>query len=271
MDPFAIGSQHPADVGAPDLGGHSLPERRRRSWRSASPTSAQQTVPPDEIIVVDGYSTDNTAAVAAAAGARVVHPALPGIFPATAAGFDAVQNGIIARLDADSIPPHDWIDRIGRHFESAPTLTAVTGPGVFYGGNRVIRWVAARLYIGGYFTFVGLLLGHPPLFGSNFAIRREAWERVRDRVNSHRDDIHDDLDLSYHLEPDMLVRYDRGLRVGVSARPLVVVGRARAAPGDGVPHVPRSTSVRSARSPRLRRRRRWRKQADARGLARPRR
>jgi cellulose synthase/poly-beta-1,6-N-acetylglucosamine synthase-like glycosyltransferase len=228
----------------------------------------KQTVPPDEIIVVDGYSTDDTAAVAAAAGVRVVYPALPGIFPATAAGFDAVPSGIIARLDADSIPPRDWIDRVRRHFESAPLATAVTGPGVFYGGNRLIQWVAARVYIGGYFTFVGLLLGHPPLFGSNFAIRREAWERVRDRVNSDRDDIHDDLDLSYHLEPDMLVLYDRDLRVAVSARPLSSWG----ALGRRLAMAYRTFALDFGEEPplaRLRRRRRWRRQSDARGPAGP--
>lgn len=269
MDPFAIGSQHPADE-APRIS-VVIPCRNDASLLAQCLADlGQQTVPPDEIIVVDGYSTDNTAEVAAAAGARVVHPDLPGIFPATAAGFDAVRNGIIARLDADSRPPHDWIERIGRHFESAPTLTAVTGPGVFYGENRVIRWVAARFYIGGYFTFVGLLLGHPPLFGSNFAIRREAWERLRNRVNSHREDIHDDLDLSYHLEPDMLVRLDRSLRVGVSARPLASWG----ALGRRLAMAYRTFRVDFGEErplPRLRRRRRWRKRADARGLARPRR
>jgi hypothetical protein len=32
-------------------------------------------------------------------------------------------------------------------------------------------------------------------------------------------EIHDDLDLAIHIEPDMAVRFDRTLRVGVSARP----------------------------------------------------
>ena len=267
MDPFTSGSHQPTES-RPRIS-VVIPCRNDGVLLAECLAAlGNQTVPPDEIIVVDGYSDDDTVAVAAATGARVVHPPLPGIFPATAAGFDAAHSGIIARLDADSIPPPDWIDRVGRHFESAPPVTAVTGPGVFYGGNRVIRWVAARLYIGGYFTFVGLLLGHPPLFGSNFAIRREAWERVRDRVNSHRDDIHDDLDLSYNLEPDMLVLYDRGLRVDVSARPLASWG----ALGRRLAMAYRTFSLDFGEEPplaRLRRRRRWRKQADARGLARP--
>lgn len=265
MDPVDFGSRCPADSG------------RRVSvvipCRNDGVLLAQclaalgrQTVLPDEIIVVDGYSTDATVAIAAAAGALVVHPTLPGIFPATATGFDVARSEIIARFDADSVPPDDWIERVKQLFESTPAPAAVTGPGVFYGANGVIRWVAARFYIGGYFTFVGLLLGHPPLFGSNFAIRRDVWERVRDRVNSNRDDIHDDLDLSYHLEPDMRVLYDRGLLVGVSARPLAswgALGRRLAMAyltfkldfGDEPPLA------------RLRRRNRWTKRADDRGRA----
>ena len=33
-------------------------------------------------------------------------------------------------------------------------------------------------------------------------------------------DVHDDLDISYHLRPGMTVVYDRTLTVGVSSRPL---------------------------------------------------
>jgi len=82
-----------------------------------------------------------------------------------------------------------------------------------------VHWVARTIYIGGMFVFVGAMLGHPPLFGSNFAMPARVWHRVRNRVNRSVPRIHDDLDLSYHLEPDMSVIYDRTLRVAVSARP----------------------------------------------------
>ena len=183
---------------------------------------AKQTRAADAVIVVDNGSTDDTAEVARAAGARVVPEPLRGIFPATAAGFDAaLADGadLIARLDADSVPPADWLARIVGEFEADGDLAALSGAGEFYGSNAVIHWIAENVYIGGYIWFVGWLLGTDPLFGSNLALKASAWSRVRTTVHRRMREIHDDLDLTIHFEPDMITRFDRTLRVGVSARP----------------------------------------------------
>jgi glycosyltransferase involved in cell wall biosynthesis len=180
---------------------------------------SHQTRPADEIIVVDNGSTDDTAAVATRHGAIVVPEPKRGISPATARGFDSATGDILARLDADSVPPRDWIERIIPPFERNPSLAALTGPGEFYGSSRAVHWLAEHVYIGGYTWFCGLLLGHAPLFGSNLAVRATAWERLRLTVHRDLREVHDDLDLAYHVEPDMDVLWDPTLRVGVSARP----------------------------------------------------
>lgn len=180
---------------------------------------AKQARPADEVIVVDNGSTDATADVARAAGARVVDEPLRGIWPATAAGFDAASGDVLARLDADSVPDPGWLAEIERRMSRPDRPTVVTGTGVFYGGTAPRRWMARHLYIGGYFVWIGALLGHPPIFGSNFAMRRDAWLVLRDIVHRERADVHDDLDLSWWMQPGMTVVRDRALIVGVSARP----------------------------------------------------
>jgi glycosyltransferase involved in cell wall biosynthesis len=180
---------------------------------------AAQLRPADEILVVDNGSSDDTADVARAGGARVLEQPVRGIFPAAATGYDAAAGDIIARIDADSRPPIDWLVHIEAEFVDAPEIGVLTGPGIFYDGNPVVSGIGQVLYIGGYFWSMEIWLGHPPIFGSNFAMRREVWAGVRERVHSGMREVHDDLDLAFHLDPGVVVRYDERLTVGISARP----------------------------------------------------
>ena len=180
---------------------------------------AAQTRPADEVIVVDNRSTDASAAVARAAGARVLPAPIPGIWPAASTGFDAATGEVIARLDADSIPPVDWLARIDATLTASPEVDILTGPGDFYDCSPALARLGRVAYIGGYFRAIGLWLARPPVFGSNFAMRRAVWLELRGQVHRDRADIHDDLDLSLHLGPSITVVYQHTLRVGISARP----------------------------------------------------
>ncbi|MCQ1986952.1 MULTISPECIES: glycosyltransferase family A protein [unclassified Arthrobacter] len=180
---------------------------------------SRQTRPPDEVLVVDNASTDATADVCRAAGVRRIYEPRVGVTSATFRGFDEARGEWLARLDADSVPPPQWLERLEADLLEAGEDTAVTGPGQFYGANRLIRWIAEHLYIGGYRWSMTLLMGHPPIFGSNFGLHCSMWNRLRTRVHRDNPRVHDDLDLCYQLRPGMQVRWDPDLRVAVSARP----------------------------------------------------
>lgn len=180
---------------------------------------AHQTRRPDEIVVVDNGSWDTTALVARAGGARVVHEAEPGIPQAASAGYDAAEGELIARLDADSIPPADWIEHAVERFEHEPDLSVLTGIGDFYGATPLVHTLGRVIYLGGMLVALTPYLGHPPIFGSNFVMRREVWQELSNEVHRHQREIHDDLDLSLHIKPWMRVVYDSRFRVQVSARP----------------------------------------------------
>ena len=180
---------------------------------------ATQLRPPDQVIVVDNASSDDTARVCAAAGVRRVVSLEAGVAPTSACGFDIAGADILARLDADSRPPADWLARVEAVLDGAGPLSLVTGPGDFYGGNKLVCWLGRTLYLGGYFRLTGFLLGHAPVFGSNFAMTADVWERIGPDVLRGSPLVHDDLDISYRLRPDMQVVYDRALRMPVSARP----------------------------------------------------
>ncbi|MBB1020577.1 MULTISPECIES: glycosyltransferase family 2 protein [Dietzia] len=180
---------------------------------------AAQTRAPDEVVVVDNGCSDDSVAVARAAGARVVDEPVRGIPAAAAAGYDAATGDVIARLDADSRPGPDWLARIESAFAADTELVAVSGPGEFIG---LIGWrarAAKLLYMDAFFLSVGSAMAHPVLFGSNLAMRRSAWERVRDGVDRTDPELHDDIDLSFQFGARDRLWVDRSLAVGISARP----------------------------------------------------
>lgn len=180
---------------------------------------AHQSLTPREIIVVDNGSSDRTKIVAGEAGVRVLEQPEPGILAASAAGYDAAEGEVIARLDADCLPAADWLALLVDVFENDPTLAAVAGPARSVDGPRHLRALVPALYLAVYYAVLVPTLGHMPLFGSNMAMRREAWETVSAQVHRHDPMVHDDMEVAFHLGERHRIRYVRDLPMGIAARP----------------------------------------------------
>lgn len=139
---------------------------------------ARQTTPPDEIVVVDNGSADDSAAVAAEFGARVVDEPRRGITWATRTGFDASACDVKLRTDADVRPAPEFVEKLHAAWDDADAnpgpahcqreVVGVTGSGRFEPPGMWGRLTTA-MYLGAYRASVGAALGHQPFFGANFA------------------------------------------------------------------------------------------------------
>ena len=72
-----------------------------------------------EVIIADGGSTDEIAAIADASGARLI-TAPPGRGSQLAAGADAADAPWLLFLHADTVPGTGWVDAIRRHIADCP-------------------------------------------------------------------------------------------------------------------------------------------------------
>src|SRR5438105_184501 len=93
---------------------------------------AQQTVIPSEVIVVDNNSSDKTAQIAPSYSfAKVIKEKNQGVFFAARTGFKAANSDIIGRIDADTVLPSDWVEKVMTNFQNSD-VAAVTGPVSYY-------------------------------------------------------------------------------------------------------------------------------------------
>jgi glycosyltransferase involved in cell wall biosynthesis len=183
----------------------------------------KQTVLPDSIYIVDNNSTDTTIDIATTyPTVTIIKEPVQGICAAAKTGLNTASShgGLLLRCDADSRPPINWVETVVASFNDSTDIIAVTGPGVPYGVPKLLQWLFDWVYMKPYFKLVGLALGGTPLFGSNFAIKADVWQAVSTKTHlAAHQDIHDDIDISYHIRSIGRTYYDKSLRMPISARP----------------------------------------------------
>ena len=96
---------------------------------------AQSRVP-DELLVINNASTDETSAVAAQIpSVRVVDEPRKGLVVARETGRRHASGDILIYLDADCRAPLTWVERIERRFQRDPALIALSARTVFTTGT----------------------------------------------------------------------------------------------------------------------------------------
>lgn len=177
-----------------------------------------QTVPADEIIVVDNNCTDKTAAIAGKFGVKIISEKIQGMTPARNRGFNSSKYDIVARIDADVVVPSDWISRIKKNFVKKG-VDALTGPVILSDSRSKLiakSPLPAHIYIE---SLKFLSNGKIYLMGPNMSLTRDIWLKVKNKVNLDDKKVHEDLDLSLKIiKIGGKIKYDKKLIVYGSVR-----------------------------------------------------
>jgi glycosyltransferase involved in cell wall biosynthesis len=185
---------------------------------------SKQTYPKDLIevvVVVDHRSTDDTGKIARDFGAKIVIGAKPGVSQARSDGFSHATGEIIASTDADSRVATDWVRVIADTFRDHTEYVGITGPGNFYDGSELNKFLAGMPY--DFFQKMNLVIGLPSFPGFNFAVRAEAY-RKSGGFNPNLKSS-EDVDLSLKLKKIGKLAFIPQMKVWTSARRIENQGR----------------------------------------------
>ena len=167
-----------------------------RYLKAALDSIARQTVMPDEVIVVDNNSTDGTVALARSYPfVSVIAEKRQGVGYANHRGFLAAKNELIARIDADTILEHDWVETAKKYLEIHDDVAAITGKCYFYDFPFRRGFSAYHAFFQHYFQRI--IAGTTVLWASNMVIRKSVWDKVV--ANQPIPSIHEDADMSLKL------------------------------------------------------------------------
>lgn len=156
---------------------------------------AQQSEAPDEVLLVDNNSTDNSIAIAKKYNfVTILHEPVQGLIPARNKGFDVATGTLLARIDADTIVSSNWVKTIKQSFNNQK-ISGLTGPSYSLLLPRIHKPMT-KLWSSLYFFWTKVFYRVPVLWGANMVITRDIWQKIRQDVCLDGDIVHEDHDIS---------------------------------------------------------------------------
>jgi glycosyltransferase involved in cell wall biosynthesis len=173
-----------------------------------------------EIIVVNNASTDRTKEIALSfPGVKVVDQPRKGLTWARQAGFTAASGDIIANIDADTVLPKGWIDKVFLEFSKNDKLVALSGPHIYRDISKMKQLGVKIFYCLGYMTYLFnyyLIKKGCMLQGGNFIVKKSALEKIGGYSLDF--DFYEDTDIASRIYKVGHVKYTFALPIYASAR-----------------------------------------------------
>ncbi|MGB9732787.1 MAG: glycosyltransferase [Candidatus Micrarchaeia archaeon] len=166
-----------------------------------------------EVIVADGGSTDRTREIANKYGARVVVERRKGIARGRNAGARVAKGRILVFIDADTKPSRRLIELYVKALNG--DVVAATGPILPLEKTSKSMELGYK-FVSIFFVKLSIKIGRPTIVGSNFAVRKDAFEKAGGFDN--RLMTYEDWDLSKKLKKYGKIKYINEAIVYTSAR-----------------------------------------------------
>ncbi len=180
-----------------------------------------------EVIVVNNASTDRTGSIASSFPmVKVIDEPEKGLVKARQAGYLAATGDLIANVDADTMIPEGWIEKVFQEFSKNENLVGLSGPFFYYDLSRAVNLNVKIFYS---LAFITYLLNHfilgigAMLQGGNFVIRKSALEKIGG-YNTSLEFYGEDTDIACRLQKVGLVKFTFDLPIFASGRRLAVEG-----------------------------------------------
>jgi glycosyltransferase involved in cell wall biosynthesis len=184
---------------------------------------AKKTCRDIEIIVVNNASTDKTREIVLLfPEVKLIDEPRKGLPQARQAGFLASSGDLIANVDADSIVPPDWIEKVFDYFSCNEKLVALSGPYVYYDLSKTKNFLVWAFYYPGYLLnrTSHFLFGKVAMLqGGNFILKRSTLENIGG-FNTDIKFYGEDTDIARRIKPQGEVIFTYDLPMYTSARRL---------------------------------------------------
>lgn len=180
-----------------------------------------------EIIVVNNGSTDKTEKIAKSyKNVRVITEKRKGLVSARSAGFKASTGELIANVDADTMLPDGWIEKVLHEFTKHKNLAILSGPYIYYDLSMILRLQIRIFYCLTYLLYLfdkHILRIGGMVQGGNYVCRRSALNQIGG-YNMKYDFYGEDADLARRFQKAGEVKYTFRLPMYTSGRRLIAEG-----------------------------------------------
>lgn len=182
-----------------------------------------------DIYVIDNASIDKTARIARNLGAKVITEPVKGLSHARQEGLENIEADIIIYVDADTLLPEHWIEKVISYLERNPDVVAVSSNYRYYDGDISFKFLMSleQLILSSVLLYMLRMTNQPdPLVGTAFAVRTSALHATGG-FNHKFPFYGEDVALAFQLITKGKVHFLKKLFIKTSARRFKRLGMIR--------------------------------------------